>query len=117
MSAQQAEPSGVVHLGAASGASRRAPARASSRRTRTAASALAATTPVTLEALCQRLEALTAAVERMAAHQPLVDLQTAADHLGVSTRTLRRMVERQEVSFRRIGRTLRFNLALLAPRA
>lgn len=64
----------------------------------------------------QRLMALTAAVERMAAHQPLVDLQTAADHLDVSTRTLRRMVAAEEVPYRRIGRTLRFNLALLAPR-
>jgi excisionase family DNA binding protein len=68
-----------------------------------------------LDALYKRIEALTAAVERIAAHQPLVDLQTAADHLDVSTRTLRRLVERGEVPFRRIGRVLRFNLALLAP--
>jgi excisionase family DNA binding protein len=140
---QQARPTGDVRLGAASAASRRAPTRASSRRTRTddaAASVFAAAGPVTLEVLNQRIEALTAAVERltppqlvsvaqaaqlgeltaavrrMAAHQPLVDLRTAAEHLGLSTRTLRRMVEREEVPYRRIGRTLRFNLALLAPR-
>jgi excisionase family DNA binding protein len=52
----------------------------------------------------------------MAAHQPLIDLRTAAEHLGLSTRTLRRMVEREEVPYRRIGRALRFNLALMAPR-
>lgn len=52
----------------------------------------------------------------MAAHQPLVDLKAASEHLGVSTRTLRRMVERNEVPFRKIGRTLRFNVALLSPR-
>ena len=74
------------------------------------------TTPVTLDVLHESVQALTAAVERMAAHQPLVDLQTAADHLGVSKRTLRRLVERHDVPFRRIGRALRFNLALLAPR-
>jgi len=140
---QQVRPTGDVRLGAASAASRRAAARASSRRTRTddaAAATFAPATPVTLEVLNQRIEALTAAVERltapevvstaqaaqlgeltaavrrMAAHQPLVDLRTAAEHLGLSTRTLRRMVEREEVPYRRIGRTLRFNLTLLAPR-
>jgi excisionase family DNA binding protein len=56
------------------------------------------------------------AATAMATHQPRVDLRTAAEHLGLSTRTLRRMVEREEVPYRRIGRTLRFNLALLAPR-
>jgi len=140
---QQVRPTGDVRLGAASAASRRAPARSSSRRTRTdhaPAVAFAARSPVTLEVLTERIEALTAAVERltppelvgvahsaqlgelsaavrrMAAHQPLVDLKTAAEHVGVSTRTLRRMVEREQVPYRRIGRTLRFNLALLAPR-
>lgn len=53
---------------------------------------------------------------QVAAHQPLVDLKTAADHLGVSTRTLRRMVEAETVPYRRIGRTLRFPLAALGPR-
>jgi excisionase family DNA binding protein len=76
--------------------------------------------PVTLEQLHEQVRALTAAVSALmgqtAAHQPLVDLRAAAEHLNVSTRTLRRMVEREEVPFRRIGRTLRFNLALLAPR-
>jgi excisionase family DNA binding protein len=140
---QQARPTDDVRSGSASTTSRRAPARASSRRTRSgdaAAAATAAARPVTLEVLNQRIEALTAAVERltppqlvgvaqatqlgeltaavkrMAVHQPLVDLRAAAEHLGVSTRTLRRMVEREEVPFRRIGRTLRFNVALLAPR-
>jgi len=71
---------------------------------------------VDLQQLVDRIEALTSAVERLAAHQPLVDLQTAADHLGVSTRTLRRLVANEQVPYRRVGRTLRFNLALLAPR-
>jgi hypothetical protein len=64
-----------------------------------------------------QLGELTAAVRRMAVHQLLVDLRTPAEHLDLSTRTLRRMVEREEVPCRRIGRTLKFNLALLAPRS
>jgi excisionase family DNA binding protein len=53
--------------------------------------------------------------EAVAGHLPLVDLHTAAKHLGVSTRTLRRMVAADVVPYRRFGRTLRFSLTLLAP--
>jgi excisionase family DNA binding protein len=66
----------------------------------------------TVGALSKQVESLTEAV---AGHLPLVDLQTAAKHLGVSTRTLRRMVAADAVPYRRFGRTLRFSLALLTP--
>jgi excisionase family DNA binding protein len=64
-----------------------------------------------LAQLQHQLEELTRVV---AQHQPLVDLQTAADHMGVSTRTLRRMVHAEQVAYRRVGRSLRFNLSLLS---
>jgi excisionase family DNA binding protein len=54
--------------------------------------------------------------EAVAAQSPLVDLKTAANHLGVSTRTVRRMVAADQLPYRRLGRTLRFSLALLAPK-
>jgi excisionase family DNA binding protein len=54
--------------------------------------------------------------EVVAGQSPLVDLKTAAKHLGVSSRTVRRMVAADELPYRRFGRTLRFSLALLAPR-
>jgi len=54
--------------------------------------------------------------EVVAGQSPLVDLKAAAKHLGVSTRTLRRMVAADEVPYRRFGRTLRFSLALFAPK-
>lgn len=80
-------------------------------------------TPAELQAfadLAARIDQLTAAVTKLtadqSAHAPLADLQTAADHMGISTRTLRRMVDREEVPYRRVGRALRFNLALLGPR-
>lgn len=46
----------------------------------------------------------------------LLELDVAAAHLGVSTRTLRRWVDAGRVPFRRVGRTLRFPLAALNPR-
>jgi excisionase family DNA binding protein len=63
--------------------------------------------------LSKQVEGLSEAV---AGHLPLVDLKTAAGHLGVSTRTLRRMVAADEIPYRRFGRTLRFSLTLLAPK-
>jgi hypothetical protein len=71
---------------------------------------------VTLETLADEIRELRIAVEKMAAHQPLVDIKAAAEHMGVSTRTLLRYVANDQVPYRRIGKTLRFNLALLAPR-
>lgn len=69
-----------------------------------------------LGAILARLDRLTEVVRQLAANQPLVDLQVAAEHLGISTRTLRRMCAAGKVPFRRVGRTLRFQLALLAPK-
>jgi excisionase family DNA binding protein len=66
----------------------------------------------TVGALSKQVEGLTEAV---AGHLPLVDLRTAAKHMGVSTRTLRRMVAAEAVPYRRFGRTLRFSIALLSP--
>jgi excisionase family DNA binding protein len=66
----------------------------------------------TVGALSKQVEGLTDAV---AGHLPLVDLRAAAEHLGVSTRTLRRMVAAEAVPYRRFGRTLRFSLTLLSP--
>jgi excisionase family DNA binding protein len=39
--------------------------------------------------------------------QPLLDLGTVASRLGVSLKTVRRMVERGELAVHRIGRLLR----------
>lgn len=77
-----------------------------------AARLLKASLTETVGALSKRMEGLTEAV---AGHMPLVDLRTAAKHLGVSTRTLRRMVAAETVPYRRFGRTLRFSLTLLSP--
>jgi excisionase family DNA binding protein len=77
-----------------------------------AAGLLKASLTETVGALSKQMEGLTEAV---AGHLPLVDLRTAAKHLGVSTRTLRRMVAAEAVPYRRFGRTLRFSLTLLSP--
>jgi excisionase family DNA binding protein len=109
---QQTQPSGVVRLGAAAVASRRAPARASSRRTGTdadAADALAAARPVTLEVLNQRIEALTAAVERLTPPE-LVSVAQSARQLGVSARTIRRWVRARQIPFVKLGNTVRIDL-------
>jgi excisionase family DNA binding protein len=45
----------------------------------------------------------------------LVDIQGAADYLDVSIRTVRRMVARHEVPYRRVGKVLRFDLTDLRP--
>jgi excisionase family DNA binding protein len=109
---QQARPTGDVRVGAASAASRRAPARASSRRTRTdadVAGALAAARPVTLEVLNQRIEALTAAVERLTPPQ-LVSVAQAALQLGVSEVTVRRRIAEGKIPSKRVGRSVRVDL-------
>ena len=73
-------------------------------------------TPVTLEALAAKVENLTRALELVAATAaPLVDVQVAADYLGVSTKTIRRLVADRVLPCRRIGRQLRFSLVQLAP--
>jgi excisionase family DNA binding protein len=45
--------------------------------------------------------------------QPLLTLQEAAAYLRVSTRTVRRLVERGELEARYVGRSLRFEEATL----
>jgi excisionase family DNA binding protein len=109
---QQARPTGDLRLGAASAASRRAPARASSRRTRTddaAVAAFATPRPVTLEVLNQRIEALTAAVARLTP-PTLVSVAQAAVQLGVSEVTVRRRVRDGKLPHKRVGRSIRVDL-------
>ena len=72
-------------------------------------------TPSALDSLTAQVAALTKAVELMSASHPLVDVQVAADYLGVSAKTVRRLVADGTLPHRRIGRQLRFNLAQLAP--
>jgi len=64
----------------------------------------------TLDTLQAQLVELTAEVRQLRAAVPsqMVDLKTAADYLGVSTRTVRRLVADGAVPFRRVGRALRF---------
>ena len=71
----------------------------------------------TLADMARQIAELTSVIRQLAANQPLVDLQVAAKHIGVSTRTLRRMCEAGEIPFRRVGRQLRFQLAMFAPRS
>jgi excisionase family DNA binding protein len=109
---QQARPTGDVRLGAASAARRRAPARASSRRTRTddaATAAFAAARPVTLEVLNQRIEALTATVERLTP-PTLVSVAQAARQLGVSQKTVRRRIADGKLPSVKVGRAVRVDL-------
>jgi len=54
---------------------------------------------------------------RQTTPQQLVDIEQAAAHLGVSTRTVKRMVAEGRIPYRRVGRFLRFPLASLNPRA
>ena len=72
-------------------------------------------TPATIETLQRQVDALARAVEVMASTHPLVDVSVAADYLGVSPKTVRRLVADGTLPHRRIGRQLRFNLAQLAP--
>jgi excisionase family DNA binding protein len=109
---QQARPTGDVRLGAGSAASRRAPARASSRRTRpddAATAAFATARPVTLEVLNQRIEALTAAVERLTPPK-LVSVSQAACQLGVSQKTVRRRIADGKLPCVKVGRAVRVDL-------
>ena len=71
----------------------------------------------TLDTLQAAIERLAAEVQQLKAAIPtqLVDARAAADHLGISVRTLRRMVAEARVPYRRIGRAVRFDLARLAP--
>lgn len=75
------------------------------------------TNPVTLDEVLAELRAVRQEVAqlRQATPQHLVDLQTAAKHLGVSARTVKRWVAEDRIAYRRIGRTLRFPLAALNP--
>jgi excisionase family DNA binding protein len=72
---------------------------------------------VTIDELATQIATLTTEVRALRSQLPaqLVDLEQAAQHLGVSERTLRRMVATGRVPFRRVGRGLRFNLADLGP--
>lgn len=72
-----------------------------------------------VEALRLQVAELTEVVRAIRASMPvqLVDVGQAAAHLGVSPRTLRRMVRAGQVPFRRVGRQLRFELAALRPAA
>jgi excisionase family DNA binding protein len=73
---------------------------------------------VTLDSLQAALEQLTAEVRQLKASIPtqLVDIKTAAEFLGVSTRTVRRLVAEEQIAYRKVGRHVRFDLARLAPR-
>ncbi len=72
-------------------------------------------TPATIDSLQAQVAALARAVEVMAGTHPLVDVAVAAEYLGVSPKTVRRLVAEKAIPFRRFGRQLRFNLAQLAP--
>jgi excisionase family DNA binding protein len=75
--------------------------------------------PATLDDVAAQLSELMLAIERLTEavvrREPLVDVKTAAEHIGVSTRTLHRMVADELVPYRRFGRTLRFPLAAFGP--
>ena len=64
-----------------------------------------------------QVTALTGAVRGLEERLPasLVDIQGAADYLCVSIRTVRRMVARREIPYRRVGKVLRFDLTDLRP--
>jgi excisionase family DNA binding protein len=69
--------------------------------------------------LMAAIEALRVEVRQLRQQLPeqLVDIDQAAQHLGVSTRTVKRWVAEELIPYRRIGRALRFPLhALNAPR-
>lgn len=61
------------------------------------------------------LDKLTAEVRslRAAVVLPLVDVEAAAKHLSVSTRTVRRLVRDKAIPFKMVGRYPRFDLSLL----
>lgn len=66
--------------------------------------------------LTLEVDRLRASVDLVTANMPLVDVGAAAKHLDVSTRTVRRLVENGKIPFRRVGRSLRFNLGQLGTR-
>jgi excisionase family DNA binding protein len=74
---------------------------------------------VTLDALALQLADLTAEVRALAKRLPaqLVDSTQAAAALGVSLRTFRRAVAADRIPYRMVGRSRRFDLAALKPRA
>ena len=54
---------------------------------------------------------------RLVVPEVLVDATEAARVLDISPRTLRRWVDLGQIPFRRVGRSLRFPLASLKPKA
>lgn len=69
--------------------------------------------PATIETVARQLADLTAVVQGMRAAVPsiMLDLQAAADAMGISTRQLRRLIADDAVPYRRLGRSLRFPMA------
>jgi excisionase family DNA binding protein len=67
--------------------------------------------------LQDQVEDLTVAIQSLERHLPatLVDIRGAANYLDVSIRTVRRMVVRREIPYRRVGKVLRFDLTDLRP--
>lgn len=74
-------------------------------------------TEVTNLALWEAIKSLEAEVSHLRANlpSPLVDIKGAATHLSCSTRTIRRMMARREIPFRRVGSVIRFDLRDLRP--
>lgn len=71
-----------------------------------------------LSPLLTAIEELKAEVRQLRQQLPtqLVDIETAADYMGVSTRTVRRLVKEERIAYRRVGRRIRFDLSKLSPR-
>jgi excisionase family DNA binding protein len=67
-----------------------------------------------LEQKIDRLRAETEAMRR-ALPSPLVSVPKAAEMLGVSVSTIRRLVARREIPSRRFGKTLRVDASSLRP--
>jgi hypothetical protein len=65
--------------------------------------------------LSEQTLAIEQLTETVARREPLVGVKTAAEHVGVSTRTLHRMVADELVPYRPFGRTLSFSLAAFGP--
>jgi excisionase family DNA binding protein len=76
-------------------------------------------TEVTPTQLLAAIEGLREEVRQLRSSIPttLVDVQAAADYMGVSPRTVRRLVHDDAIPYRRVGRHVRFDLARLAPKA
>ena len=65
--------------------------------------------PITLETLYEQLQALTAAVQRLAPPK-LVTVADAAETLGVSEVTVRRRIKDGRLPSKRVGRAIRVDL-------